>query len=184
MLHCLKNVKTSILKEIIIPVNKAVYQTLLILSPIILFIAGRSFYNNWSGANPPLWWLGILALIIALSIYFFINSIRKVMANTTAVKINRQGVEDRISMAKPGLIPWENIKGAEIRKYTGSDHLLIYLKDPEPVIAPLNFFQTKMAQQMVEDVNTPIAINPKLIRYDVKKLRDLINKKVGFKPKA
>ena len=165
------------MKEIIVPRNNSVYQTLLMLCPIALFFAVRSFYNNYYTSSPTWWILLLLGALIILCTYFFLNSLQKVRTGQAALRLNKAGLEDNISMAKPGLVDWSNIKGSAIVKYTGSDHLLIYLKDPSPVLAPLNFFQNKMALQMIEDVGTPIAINPKLIRYDVKKLAELINRK-------
>ncbi len=165
------------MKEIIVPASKSIYQTLLIICPIALFFAVRSFYNNYYTSHPSWWLLLLLGALIILCTYFFLNSLQKVRSNNIALRINKTGIEDNISMAKPGKILWSNIKGSEIVKYTGSDHLLIYLKDPKPILAPLNFFQNKMALQMIEDVGTPIAINPKLVQYDVKKLVEVINRK-------
>lgn len=164
------------MKEIIVPPNNSVYQTLVILCPIALFFLGRFWFQDFYSVTPRWWFLLVLGILFTIAAYLLIRSLQKIRSGQPALRISRAGVEDNISMAQPGLIKWENIKGAAIVKYTGSDHLLIYLKDPLPVIRGLNFFKTKMAEQMVEDVKTPIAINPKLVRYDIEKLRVLIDK--------
>lgn len=165
------------MKEILVPRNNSVYMTLVILCPIALFFGVRFLYQDFYAAEPR-WWLVILlgALVVGLA-YALAFSIQQVRTSRPAMRISKAGVEDHISMAKPGLIPWKNIKGSKIVKYTGSDHLLIYVKDAKSIVAPLNFLQGKMAQQMIEDVETPIVINPKLIRYDVKKLVAAINRR-------
>lgn len=165
------------MKAIIVPRSKSIYQTLVLLCPIGLFFGTRFLFQTYYTVEPRWWLVILLGLALAGAAYLLIFSIQQLRDKRPAMRISREGVEDYISMAKPGLIPWKNIKGCKIEKYTGSDHLLIYLKDPSAVTQSLNFIQGKMAQQMIEDVKTPIVINPKLIQYNVKKLVDAINRK-------
>ena len=165
------------MKAIIVPRNNSVYQTLIILCPIALFFGTRFLYQNYYTASPRWWLIILLGLLLAGAAYLLVNSIQQVRNSRPAMRISREGVEDYISLAKPGLIPWKNITGSKIEKYTGSDQLLIYVKEPKSLVQSLNFVQSKMAQQMLEDVQTPIVINPKLIRYDAKKLMEIINRK-------
>lgn len=169
------------MKEIIVTRSKSVYQTLLLLSPIGLFFTGRSLIRNLQ-ASEYVWWLIILLSLVSLALLYLLGmSWSRVRSNQPALRLTREGLEDNISLPKPGLIPWKEIKKCEIKKYTGSPHLLIHVKDPEAMISQLNFFQQKMAQQMIADIGTPISINPKLIQYKVEDLRDVINRKARGK---
>ncbi|MEL6636705.1 MAG: STM3941 family protein [Bacteroidota bacterium] len=169
------------MKTITVARNHGVYQTLLLLGPIALFFGLR---NSWRllQADVVDWpWLMIWGGLAGLSAYLIVFCVQRVRVRTPALQLSRAGIEDNISMAKPGLIPWRNIKGSALVPYTGTEHLVIYLKDAEPIIESLGFLQQKMARQMVEDVDTPIVINPRLIRYRAAALRDLINQKCGRK---
>lgn len=165
------------MKEIIITRNNSVYQTLVLLAPIGLFFAAKAAWQQYQLPVMAWGWLLLYVFLTALALYLIVFSFLKIRDSKSALRISRAGIEDHISMAKPGLIPWSNIAGSAIVKYTGSDHLIIYVKDAQSIVAPLSFLQQKMAQQMIEDVETPIVINPKLIRYDVAKLNQLINQK-------
>ncbi len=167
------------MKTITVARNNAVYQTLLLLSPIALFFGVRNTWRLFQATALDWPWLMIWGGLGALALCLLLFCIQRLRVTLPAMQITRAGVEDHISMAKPGLIPWSNIRGSALVPYTGSEHLVIYVKDPEPIIASLGFLQQKMARQMVEDVDTPIVINPKLLRYKAAALRDMINKKSG-----
>ncbi len=171
------------MKTITVARNNAVYQTLLLLSPIALFFGVRNTWRLFQATVFDWPWLMIWGGLAALSLYLIIFCIQRLRVQLPALQISRMGVEDHISMAKPGLIPWSNIQGSALVPYTGSEHLVIYLKDPEPIIKSLPFLQQKMARQMMEDIETPIAINPRLIRFDVKKLSQTINQKATRRKK-
>ena len=164
------------MKTTVILRNNSIYLTLVLLCPIGLFFAVRYLYLNYYTTTPH-WGLVAVWGVVALGLaYLLAYSGQQLRQRRVALRISREGVEDYISMAKPGLIPWKNIKGSALVPYTGADQVVIYVRKAEPMLERLTFLQRKMAQQMIEDIQTPIVINPKLIRYDGKKLVALINK--------
>ena len=93
-----------------------------------------------------------------------------------ALEINKNGIIDNISMAKAGLINWENIEKFEILKSSGHQHLFVFVKQPEKYIQNVKGFKKGMVNQLFKDNGSPIAIDLRRIKYDAKELLTILEK--------
>jgi len=155
------------------------YRRILIIAPISILLIFRALYfindstNEFKGILEAV--LGLLGILCAI---FFINAILQTKKKTPALIISQEGITDNISLSKSGHIKWENIDSCEIKSFTGSPHLFLFLKDFSEVIAKQWGFKRLMIDTLVKDMGTPITINLALIDFDSLDLKKLIDSKI------
>ncbi len=172
------------MKEIIILRNNAFYLRLVWLLPIsiglLLYYLWENMINKPSGG----WFLNIvIILLLVVLVILFLNSVLKLMDKSPALKLTRKGLEDNASMARFGLIKWENIIKSELKDYTGAKQLVIHLVDFDNKVNALSYFKRNMVKQMVADLGTPIVINTKLLSGRLKDLNGEINRRARGRKK-
>jgi len=116
-----------------------------------------------------------ISSILLLIIY---NALRHIFSKKPALVVSEDGLIDNISQAKAGLIPWTNIHKTEIKKYMKRDHLLIYLIEPKSVLHG----NKRLAEIMLEEIGTPIAVSLELLKDDPTQLKKAIDR--GIKAKG
>ena len=166
------------MKEILIPRNNAFYWRLAFLLPIPI---GFLLYYLWANRidKPSTGWFltAVIILFLILFVMLFLNSVLKLMDKSPALRLTRKGLEDNVSMARFGLIKWDNIIKSELKDYTGTKQLVIHLVDYGNKVNALSYFKRNMVKQMVTDLGTPIVLNTKMLSGRLKDLNGEINRR-------
>jgi hypothetical protein len=166
---------------LVIDRNNKQFNKLLYLAPLAFLVATKSAYNNFAtGDNFRVGIAFIIILFCILMIVFFLNAIKQSNNKEFALKINEKGIIDNISMAKPGLINWENIEKFEILKSSGHQHLFVFVKQPEKYIQNVKGFKKGMVNQLFKDKGSPIAIDLRRIKYDANELLTILEKEKTY----
>jgi len=155
--------------------KNTIYYRQLISTSIAIFLAIHSLINNIKtpGYSKPLVILLLIALTI-LCLAFFINSIVQILKKSPALTITDNELIDNVSTSNMGAIKWDNITYCDIKKFKGSPHLVIGLKDHSEILSKLNGFKKKMTEVKIKKLGTPIALNTKLIDSATDELTKLI----------
>ena len=159
------------MKEIIIPQKKGAYIKILLMSGLPFLYLAYTLLQKETFSLLILVCLSILTVVLGC---IFVTAIFNLLNNKPAMIINQKGVTDNISMAKAGFIPWNNINGCFIGKLSGVDQLMIKLKNYEPIMDMQKGYRKGMLKVPIEDHGTPIAINIKLLDYNVERLKKMI----------
>ncbi len=168
------------MNELLIQRKKTSYYQILVSAPVTLFLLIRALNSklNSSGDN-KVWIILILSVVTILCSVFLINSIVHVCKKSPALIINDNGIIDNSGILKLGLIKWDNISDCEIKKFTGASHLVVGLRESSYIISPLSSFKKRMAEIKIKDLGTPLAINSKLVDFDIIKLKEIIEEKIN-----
>jgi hypothetical protein len=161
--------------------NKRPYFRLVVSLPVFLFILVRSFVSIYNSDHSyRILILQLLAIFIIGACTFLVNAIVYVIDSRPALELNADELVDKISYAKSISINWNTIKSVEIRKFNGSDHLLIFLKDPEHVrvLEKKVGMKRKMLENIAVRTGTPVAINLSLLAIEPEVLIDKIESRI------
>ena len=119
----------------------------------------------------------VIILLLTSLMMLLLYSVLKLMDKSPALKLTRKGLQDNASMARFGLIKWDNILKSEFKDYTGTKQLVIHLVDFKDKVNALPYFKRNMVKQMVADLETPIVINTKMLSGRLKDLNGEINRR-------
>ncbi|MBI2281863.1 MAG: hypothetical protein HYU68_14405 [Bacteroidetes bacterium] len=160
--------------------KKTIYYRLLISTSIAIFLAIQSLISNTKilGTSNSLVIFFLFTLTI-LCLAFFINSIVQILKKSPALIITENELIDSVSTSNIGAIKWENITYCNIKKFKGSPHLVIGLKNYSEILSKLNGFKKKMTEVKIKQLGTPIALNTKLIDFDENELTKLIQQHIS-----
>ncbi len=163
------------MQEIIIKRNYNIFYRMLAISAVTLVFIARNIISYYkSNGEGNLVFLIISYVFGVLILLLINNSIRQLNKRTPALIISEKGIIDNISHIKPELVPWSNIKGAEVKKYKGNMHMVIQLHDYYDVLDNDSPFRTKMTQIYIKDLETPWVINLGLVKTDISELHRII----------
>ena len=165
--------------ELLIKRKKSSYYLVVVTYTIVLFLTIRSLINNLKVTDRDRTLIILLLVVfIALGTFFFINAIIQILKRSPALIINDTGIVENLTLAEAGFIRWENISHCELKKYTGSPHLVIYLKEFSAIMEKLNVVRKKLTEVKVRDLGTPVAINLKLLDFNSNELVSIITEEI------
>ncbi len=163
------------MSDIIIKRNYNMYFRMLAVSIVSLFFVLRtiiSFYTSGNEGN-----VGFLVISYIFGVFLvilFFNSVRQLLNRNPALIISESGIEDNISLLRPGMVSWSKIKDAEVTRYKGTMQLVIKLHDNDEVLENLSTYKSKILHVFIRDLETPWVINVALIKTDISELHRLI----------
>ncbi len=129
---------------------------------VSLFLIGRSLLSRLDG-DRSLIAIGILLFIGTVMLLLLINSIRALLDKRPALIVDAQGVHDFVSSARPGLIPWSNIKEVAAKRLSGTDVIAVMLHDDAGILENVSGFRRSLTENSLKRTGSPIALPVKFM---------------------
>lgn len=162
-------------KELRIPQDKNYYTKMSFLMPFVVAMGTMRAYSNIRSGESLLS-MNFWVIVSLISIVVFVRVLIRAFDKTPAFLLNKDGIVDNASLAKAGLIPWDQILSGEVKDYAGTSQFILKIKDPGKYINDLKYINKKMAAQMIQDEGSPIIVNTRFIKYSAEKLVEVVNR--------
>jgi len=118
------------------------------------------------------------ASIVALLLGAFTFIILFKLLKRTSLILDQNGILDQSNILNIGLIEWKDITAIKTTQDLMNEIILIYVAEPVKYINNVNNqFAVKLLQKNQEYYGTCFVINPKLFKYDTRRLVNLIKNK-------
>lgn len=171
------------MEEIVIKLNKGKI-LLILLGAILFFIGGAIFVWMIADENP----LDLSSLLIksvsVLSALFGLVGcmavIYKLFDSRPGLIINKEGITNNTSALSSQTIKWGNIEKFEVLQIASQKMLLIYINNPEEIIAKAGKFSRFWLSQSLNMYGTPIGISASSLQCNFDQLMELITKNQNF----
>jgi hypothetical protein len=154
--------------------NRTHVEVIVIGVVALYFIGGRLIKATENSEEPSWPYILFQAFALLLMGGLLTRSIIHLTKKTPALIITSEGIVDNISLANAGKIDGANIEGFSIGKVSGTDHLIIKLKDHKSVLSKLSGFKQRMLETIMKKHGTPIAVNLKLLKIDPDELMEVL----------
>ena len=158
----------------------------LILSIVgsLLFVIGGIwlFLNTELYANFPLEFVRnpiVIQGVGVFAILFFgltgVLGFRKLFDNSNGLVIDNTGITDNSSSLGIGLIEWEDITDILTKRVMTTKFLLVHVNNPEKYLSRAeNKAKAKLMRANMKMTGTPIQISSNALKYNFKKLEELV----------
>jgi hypothetical protein len=168
------------MQEVVIRRRKNQHYQLVIIAPLALFFSINSFLRHLQGESSyRSLMLAVTLLFSAVIIWMLITAIRHLIKKGPAMIISERGVDDYASVATAGHILWEEITGASIQKFSGTNHLVIHLRNPERYLSAEKTWRRRVTEFAMSKTGSPIAVNLRTIQYSGDELLKQILERVS-----
>jgi len=147
-----------------------------VIAGIWLFINANDFQNHplIFFRNP----IVVKIMGIAGTLFFTatgIFGIKKLFDKKPGLIIDQNGITDNTSALSTGLIEWKDILEINTKQVMTTRFLLIKVKKPEKYLEKAkNGMKAKLMKSNMKIYGTPLSISYNTLKYDFKKLQDLI----------
>lgn len=159
------------MKEIQVPRKKVMHILMLILGPLAMLNIYFALKTT-AGMNIV---ISIVIILFALFVTSVVmRSAKIVFSKEPGILINNDGVTDNVSLAKAGLIPWNEINKFEIHRTGNAPHLFIFVRNTSKYKEKHGSFKQRMLEQLEQDKGTPILLNLKLLKCEPDSLQNLL----------
>jgi len=136
-------------------------------------------YNQLQASTFGDWYSIVLVVFLVINTIVIYNALTQIAKRTPALIINDEGVIDNASIAKMGLIKWEEIADCELKKYRGYLHLLLVLHDNQRALIYASNFNEAIIKIAIKEVGAGVFINCDTLDYDRRMLVEAIQQKLG-----
>lgn len=168
--------------EIIIPVNRKRIPWVLIVSSlftIALVIAIIDVDNSILFLHGVFNWI-YFGLLFFISCFFLFLSLIEYLKTSFDKKacliINKNGIDDNLSIFSYGMIEWKELTKIEMRNHMNTNFLVLKVINNERYLVDKNLIIKFVLRKYIKRFGTPIIISENKIAYDIIELNNLLNR--------
>lgn len=165
--------------SIVIARRKTLFYRNIVLSGIATAVILWTFLDRLKVVNDLGFFEFFLIGILVFNFYIVVNSIKHALRKTPALLLSDEGITDNVSLLVVGLIVWDDIADCELKKYNGSQHLLIKLTENHKPFDLNGQYKENIAKSILKSTGAHIAINCEIIEYNRLILQETILKRIG-----
>ena len=162
-------------KEIAIPFSKGKIALLLLCAALFIAISLHLFCHpeDFKRRNPIIT-KAVGFIGIPFSFLSLVFALTKLFDKRPGLIIDEEGFVNNTSFLKNQRIQWTNVTGLDIWKYNGSKMILVYVNNPEEIIASANKFYRFWLRLNARKHGTPVWITSITLKISFNELLEII----------